>query len=224
MMPILVLLALLAVEPSTLRNARDRQDKAALQAAVVTLSDAAQKTPNDPDAQYALARAQSYLAEVALEVGDKAGAREAAETGIRAAERAVALRGSAAENHRILGTLCGQVIPANVLLALKYGKCASESVRKAIELDPKSADAYVSQAVGNYYLPPSFGGGPELAVRDCRKAIQLNPKSAEAYLWLGLALRKTGRMTEARAAIQKSLELNPNRVWAKQQLDKTPLK
>ncbi|RPH65290.1 MAG: tetratricopeptide repeat protein [Hyphomicrobiales bacterium] len=86
------------------------------------------------------------------------------------------------------------------------------------------AAALAFAEAGAKVLAQYFGGGPELAVRDCRKAIQLNPKSAEAYLWLGLALRKTGRMTEARAAIQKSLELNPNRVWAKQQLDKTPVK
>jgi Flp pilus assembly protein TadD len=78
--------------------------------------------------------------------------------------------------------------------------------------------------VGNYYLPPAFGGGPQLAIRDFQKAIQLDPKSAEAHLWLGIALRKVGRNTEARTEIQRSLELNSNRLWARQQLDKTPPK
>jgi Flp pilus assembly protein TadD len=41
-------------------------------------------------------------------------------------------------------------------------------------------------------------------------------------LWLGLALRKSGRNGEARKAFARSLELNPRRVWAKQQLEKTP--
>jgi len=45
---------------------------------------------------------------------------------------------------------------------------------------------------------------------------------ADAHLWLGLALRKAGRNAEARRAIARSLELNPRRVWAKQQLEKTP--
>jgi len=207
-----------------LGSARDRQDKATLQAAVAGLAEAAGKSPNLAAAQYRLALAESYLAEVSQELGDKAGAREAAEAGIRAAERAVAIQVSAAEHHRILGTLCGQVIPANVLLAVRYGRCALDSVNKALELDPKSSDAWLSKGVGDYYLPPAFGGGLELAVQDLRKAIQLNPKSADAHLWLGIALRKLGKNPEARAAIERSLALNPNRVWAKTQLAKTPAK
>ena len=65
-----------------------------------------------------------------------------------------------AEHHRILGTLCGQVIPGNVLAGLKYGRCALDSINKAIELDPKSAIAYVSRGVGNYYLPAASVEGP----------------------------------------------------------------
>lgn len=219
-----LLLASLLAASTDLQSARDRQDKRALQAAVAALEQTAQKSPGDAAAHYRLAQARSYLAEVDLETGDKGAAREAAEAGIRAAERAVSLQGSVAENHRILGTLCGQVIPANVLLALKYGRCASESIKKALELDPKNSAAYLSQGVGNYYLPSSLGGGVELAIRDLQKAIQLNPKLAEAYLWLGIALRKEGRNPEARAAIGKAVDLNPNRVWAKEQLAKTPAK
>jgi tetratricopeptide (TPR) repeat protein len=219
-----LLLAPALTPAADLGAARDRQDKAALQAAVDGLAEAAGKSPNVAAAQYRLAQAESYLAEVSQELGDKAGAREAAEAGIRAAQRAVALQASAAENHRILGTLCGQVIPANVLLAVRYGRCALDSVNKALELDPKSSEAWLSKGVGNYYLPPAFGGGLDLAVQDLRKATQLNPKSADAHLWLGIALRKLGKNLEARAAIERSLALNPNRLWAKQQLAKTPAK
>ncbi len=207
-----------------LETARDRQDRQALAAIVVKLSQAAVKSSKDADAFYRLAKARSYLAQVNLEMGDKAGAQNAAEAGVNDAERAVSLNASVAEYHRMLGTLCGQAIPANMLLALKYGKCASESINKALEMDPRSADAYVSRGVGNYYLPQALGGGLDLAIRDFEKALQINPKSAEANLWLGVALRKAGRNTEARAALERSLRLDPNRVWAKQQLDKTPVK
>ena len=40
----------------------------------------------------------------------------------------------------------------------------------------------------------------------------------------GSALRDEHDNAGARQAISKSLELNPNRVWAKQQLEKTPAK
>lgn len=214
----------LAGLPPDLESARDRQDKAALEAIAQERSRSAKSQPNDARTHYGLALAQSYLAEVCLELRDKECAKTAAADGIQAAERAVALEGHVAEHHRILGTLCGQIIPAHLLSGLRYGRCAMESIETALKLDPKSSLAYLSRGVGNYYLPSSLGGGVELAIRDFQEAIRLNPKSADAHLWLGLALRRASRNLEARAALEKSIALNPRRVWAKQQLDKTPAK
>jgi tetratricopeptide (TPR) repeat protein len=208
--------------PRELEQARNRQDRAALERMAASYNAAASKQANDAQAQYMLAVSQSYLAEVATELRDKNGGRAAAETGIKAAEKAVSLKPSVAEHHRILGTLCGQVIPANVLAGLKYGRCALDSINKAIEIDSKSAIAYVSRGVGNYYLPSAFGGGPDVALKDFQKAIQLDPELAEAHLWMGITLRKLNRNAEARKAFGKSLQLNPDRIWTKQQLEKTP--
>jgi tetratricopeptide (TPR) repeat protein len=210
--------------PAVLEQARNTQDRASLERVAAERVAAAGMQANSADAQYQAALAQSYLAEVALELKDKNLARTAAETGIRAAERAVALNGKSAEYHRILGTLCGQIIPANVWAGLKHGRCALDEITKAIEIDPKFALAYVSRGVGNYYLPPAFGGGNDVAIRDFQKAIEFDPKLAEAYLWLGVALRKANRNAEAHAALKKAAELNPRRVWIKQQLEKTPTK
>jgi tetratricopeptide (TPR) repeat protein len=221
---ILAAVQILPGAPRELEQARDRQDRAALERIAASYTATAAKQSHDAQAQYMLAVAQSYLAEVATELKDKNAGRAAAETGIKAAEKAVSLKPDVAEHHRILGTLCGQVIPANVLAGLKYGRCALDSINKAIELDPKSAIAYVSRGVGNYYLPAAFGGGPDVAVKDFQKAIQLDPKLAEAQLWMGITLRKLNRDTEARSAFGKSLQLNPDRSWTKQQLEKTPAK
>ena len=218
----LICAAGVADENSDLIKARDRQDRAALEKILNDRRMAADKQPKDAAAQYRLALAASYSAEVAIEVRDKGATKTLAQTGIDAAERAVSLQPDSAEHQRILGTLCGQIISGNSLSALKYGKCALEAVNKAIELDPKSSINYVSHGVGNYYLPPAFGGGMDLAIKDFRKAIELDPKNADAWLWLGIALRRADQPEEARQAIQKSLEINPNRLWAKQQLDKTP--
>jgi tetratricopeptide (TPR) repeat protein len=213
----------MAAGPQALESARDLQDRGALDHAISELSEQAAKHPDDAVTQYTLAHAQSYLAEIATELHDKSQAKTAAENGIKAAERAVALEPGSAEYHRILGTLCGQFIPAaGVLAGMKYGRCAMDEVNKAVQLDPKSARAYISRGVGNYYLPAAFGGGPDLAVKDFQKAIVLSPESAEAYLWLGIAERKLKHDAEARKALEKSLELNPHRVWTRQQLEKTP--
>jgi tetratricopeptide (TPR) repeat protein len=169
-----------------------------------------------------VALASSYLAEVSLELRDKTGAEHAADTGIQAAEKAIAINPKNAEYYRVLGTLSGQVIPASVLSAFSYGKRAKEAINKAIELDPKSSQAFMARGVGNYYLPEALGGGMALALPDFRKAADLDPSNSEAYLWMGLALRKEHHNAEARQAFEKAARLDPARIWIKQQLEKTP--
>lgn len=218
----LVMAGFLAAAPSGLESARDQQDRAALQKTIGELAAAASKTPNDADAHYRVALAWSYLAEVNIELHDRKQGRQAAEQGIKAGERALSLRPNA-ENYTVLATLYGQAI-TDVLSGLSYGPKAKEAIGKAVEAAPKSSAVWVARGVGNYYLPSQFGGGAPNATADFRKALELDPKNPEAYLWLGVSLRKENKDAEARQAFQKSLELNPNRLWVKQQLEKTPAK
>jgi tetratricopeptide (TPR) repeat protein len=222
-MLVLVMAGLLAAAaPSALEMARDQQDRAALDR-MVNESAAAAKAPGDAAAQYRVALACSYLAEVAIEQHDKKAARPVAERGIQAAEKAVALKPEVAEYYRVLATLYGQAV-TDIMSGLKYGPKAKEAIAKAVEKAPTNSSVYVARGVGNYYLPAQLGGGPAAAIPDFQKAIQLDPKNAEAYLWLGISLRQSNKDAEARQAFTKSLALAPNRVWTKQQLDKTPAK
>jgi tetratricopeptide (TPR) repeat protein len=206
-----------------LEKARDRQDVGSLDGMIAQLTRAAQASPQSAQAQYELALAYSYAAEVAMELHDKKKSERYAEAGMEPAKKAADANTGNAEYHRLLGEICGQEIPASPLMGtLKYGPCAKNEIDKAIQLDSRSALAYVSRGVGNYYLPSSMGGGADLALKDFDKAIELNPNLAEAYLWKGLALRKSNRDAEARQAFQRALQLDPNRVWAKEQLEKTP--
>jgi tetratricopeptide (TPR) repeat protein len=214
------------VGTSELEQARDRQDLGALERMIPQYQQAAQPghaSSQSSEGNYRLALAYSYAAEVAMEVRDKKKAEALAEAGVEAAKKAVSEKPSNAEYHRILGELCGQVIPANPLFgSLKYGQCARDEINKAIELDNRLALAYVSRGVGNFYLPASMGGGVDLALKDFDKAISLNANLAEAYLWKGVALRKINRDADARQALRRALELDPNRLWAKEQLNKIP--
>ncbi len=199
--------------------ARDRQDLNAINQIIKQ----DQQNTNTAEGQYRLALAYSYGAEVATEMHDKRKSEDFAEAGLDPARKAVATNGNSAEYHRLLGELCGQVIPANPLMGtLKYGQCARDEIDKAIQLDPKLALAYVTRGVGNYYLPSQMGGGPEIAIKDFDRAIALDSKLSEAYLWKGIALRKMNKDPEARQAFERSLQLDPDRVWAKDQLAKTP--
>jgi tetratricopeptide (TPR) repeat protein len=218
-----LLVPALVLAADNLELMRDKQDKAGLAQAAAALSATADKNPGDPDAWYHAAIAQAYMAEVAMELNDKVGSQHAAEDGVKDADKAIALKSTNADYYRVLGTLCGQVIPANPIMgALSYGKRAKDALDKAVSMDPNSAKAFVAHGVGYYYLPPSFGGGPENAIRDFRQAINIDPKSADAYLWMGISLRKLHQNAQARDAFVKALQYAPARVWAKAQLDKTP--
>jgi len=213
--------SLTAADPE-LEKARDKQDRPVLEKIAGNLAAAAKAAPKDADAQFRAALAAAYQAEVAIELKDKVGAKNAADAGIAFAEKAIELQPKNAENYRVLATLCGQVVPALGLAGMTYGKRAKEAINKALELNPKSPDVRLAEGVGNYYLPAMLGGGPDLAAKNFNEAIALDPKCADAYLWLGLTLRKLHKNPEARQAFAKSVELNPRRIWAKDQLEKTP--
>ena len=210
--------------PADWRNARNAQDRAALERIAGGAQAEANKRGNDANAQYRAALAESLRAEVLAEQKDKKGSGSAAESGIPYAEKAVTLNPNNAEYHRLWGALCGQTIPANLMFALRYGHCAMDEVNKAVQMNPKSSMAWVSKGVGNYYLPANFGGGPDQALRDLQKATQLDARNTDAWLWQGIVLRKLNRNAEARKAFEKSLALDSTRVWAKEQLEKTPPK
>ncbi len=212
-----------AMDPA-LVHARDAQNRPALEKLVGNAEAEAAKSPKDAGAQYRVALASSILAEVALELKDKAGAEKAAMAGVKAADAAIAIDGNNAEYYRVLGTLCGQVIPANIFAALSYGKRAKGAIDRAKQMNPNSAQVWIADGVGNYYMPASFGGGFDPAIRSFQRALQIDPKNAEAWLWLGLAQRKKQMNAEARQSFEKSLASDPDRIWAKQQLDKTPAK
>lgn len=211
-----------APDPELLK-ARDQQNLPVLDNLIARYKKAAEADSNSAEAQYNSALAYSFAAEVAMELRDKRKSESYAVAGLDPAKKAVAGKGSNAEYHRLLGALCGQVIPANPIMgALSYGSCARDEINKAISLDSHLALAYVARGIGNFYLPAQMGGGLDLALKDINEAISLDPKSADAYMWKGIILRKANRISEARQAFSDALKLDPDRLWAKQQLEKTP--
>src|SRR6478672_10498045 len=104
MLAIFIAALMAAAAPSPLEVARDKQDRPAL-TELATQASAAAETPNDAEAQYRAALANSYLAEVAIELRDRKAGRQIAEQGMKFAERAVALKPANAEYYRLLGTL-----------------------------------------------------------------------------------------------------------------------
>src|ERR1017187_6386633 len=97
MLAIFIAAFMAAAAPSPMEAARDKQDRAALTELAAQAGGAAAKAPNDAEAQYRAALANSYLAEVAIELHDRKTGRQIAEQGIRFAEKTVAMKPGNAE-------------------------------------------------------------------------------------------------------------------------------
>jgi TolB-like protein/Tfp pilus assembly protein PilF len=81
---------------------------------------------------------------------------------------------------------------------------AEVEARKAISLDPSSAEAHAALSVTLQYLDEF-----KESVAEAEKAIQLNPNAAEAYFTLGFTHCTEGRVEQSLSYFRKALELDP---------------
>jgi serine/threonine protein kinase/Tfp pilus assembly protein PilF len=81
---------------------------------------------------------------------------------------------------------------------------ADTSSRKAVELDPESAEARASRG-----LALTLKEDYEAADKEFLKAIELNPKSYEAHYFFARCLFSQGRHAEAVKEYEKACEVNP---------------
>ncbi|QDV91120.1 TPR repeat-containing protein YrrB [Phycisphaerae bacterium RAS2] len=82
---------------------------------------------------------------------------------------------------------------------------ANEAFRAAIDIQPNRADPFVN--LGGLSMRTH---DYDAACRHYEEAIAREPKDAHAHNGLGMALANLGRLTEARAAIQRAIELQPD--------------
>ena len=108
------------------------------------------------DAQLHFATAACYLAEVDQELRDKSAAQQAAVRGIKAAEKAVALKPASGEAYRLLGMFYGQAI-TDLMSGLSYGPRAKDAISKAVMLAPKSAAVVSGPGRGKLLLAGAVG-------------------------------------------------------------------
>ena len=81
---------------------------------------------------------------------------------------------------------------------------ALASFNKAIELDPKDADAYNNRGIAYDNL-----GNHKQAIKDYNKAIELDPKNAKAYNNRGGAYGDLGNYKQAIKDYDKAIDLDP---------------
>ena len=81
---------------------------------------------------------------------------------------------------------------------------AEVEARKAIDLDPSSADAHAALSGVLQYLDEF-----KESLAEAQKAIQLNPNSPEAYFTLGFTHCTEGKVEESLPFFRKAIELDP---------------
>ena len=81
---------------------------------------------------------------------------------------------------------------------------AAPLIERALELDPKLAEAHASRG-----FLERLREDPAAAERALRRALELNPDYSMAHSWLGLTMTDLGRMREAQEEFQRAYDADP---------------
>jgi tetratricopeptide (TPR) repeat protein len=194
------------------RRARDHADVETLQALISTAhTEAAQQ--NSAAAYEKLAQLDLWLCEVGRDNNNGELVKTAAEDGVDAANKAIALNDNSSEAHRLEGELLGEMIPHVFLGGVRYGPSSSKQLDRAIELDPRNANAYVARGVNYFYTPSAFGGGHDKAIDMLKKAIEVDPTSDLPHLWLAYMYLEEGYIDPSFLEITEARRINPERTF-----------
>ena len=194
------------------RKARDHAAVAELQKLVAAAGKAAAEKQS-LEAYLRLALFNVWLCEAIESHTDDKLFKQAAEAGVAAAERAVALDPNSSDAHQLLGDLLSQLIPHVYGGGMRYGQRATVELERAIELNPKNVNAYVSRAISYYYSPDSFGGSKPKAFELLRKAVEIDAAQDAPHIWLALFALDAGQLAEAQREIKLALKANPERAF-----------
>jgi tetratricopeptide (TPR) repeat protein len=194
------------------RKARDRADVSALRAAI----EAARKDVSQSqsfDAYRRLALFSHWMVEVSHVQNNKSLGKRSADEGIDAASQAVRLNAGSSEAHALLGELYGEAIPFTFMGGMRYGSKSDRELEKAVELDPKNAEAHMGLGLNKMFAPAAFGGSLPQAIEHLKKAVELDPSSDTAHAWLAQAYERVHQHEQALGEIEQALRLNPERRW-----------
>lgn len=205
------------------RRARDHAEVETLQALISTAhTEAAQQ--NSAAAYEKLAQLNLWLCEVGRDKDNGQLVKTAAQAGVDAANKAVALNDKSSEAHRLHGELLGEMIPHVFVGGVRYGPLSSKQLDKAIELDPRNANAYVARGVNYFYTPPAFGGGHDKAIAMLNKAIEVDSTSDTAHLWLAFIYLETENFDASFQEITESRRINSDRSFTNHLYEKITAK
>lgn len=127
------------------------------------------------------------------------------------------------EAKAVLSATYGLVMAYSPMKGMLYGSKSSSLVASAKEVAPDSPLVQKLYASSKLYTPEMFGGSLKEAVTSYEKSIELYEKGnlennwlyIDALAGLAVAYQKTGRESDAKAVLEKALEIEPEHGWAK---------
>ena len=127
----------------------------------------------------------------------------------------------------LLSGCYGQMMGMNPMQGMSLGPKANEAIKKAKKHEPNNPRVWIIDGTSDFYAPSMFGGDKEQALKKFKKAARLAEQAstedplmpswghAEAHAWIGVTHMNAERYTEARAAFETALDLNPDYGWVK---------
>lgn len=223
------------VNRDSVRTAVERamasSDWAAIDRAIATLRTETQGAAGRNDAwlhydlAYALHRRASGLI-----VEDRASvAKGLLEEAVTVAARSRTL-GGGATSQALEGAVTGQLAgAAGGLAMMRYGRNSLRLLDEAVAAAPNDPRVAFLNGITRVNAPAFVGGGAARGEAELRRALTLfaTDRSAspqptwglvDAHIWLAIALEKQDKRSEARAELNRALQLSPGHQWVTREL------
>ena len=184
-------------------------------------------------AHYYAAAASSDLANMIREEGSPGGKKEIAahlNNAIKHLETAVKIDPTFADGWMLLSSAYVHKINVRPFKALRLSRKYRRARSKAVELEPMNPRVKLMKGIIDYELPAFVGGDKKLAEKEMNEALLIFSEEVidhpfrpswghdQVYARLGIIYMDRGDLEDARAAFSRSLELNPDYGWVKQEL------
>ncbi len=128
------------------------------------------------------------------------------------------------DGYRLVGETQMRIISLKGWLqALTGARVAKNNLERALELDPRNAEAHLALGVYYLYAPALFGGDLDKALREFVQSEALTSDETVRFLsyrWRGVAYAKLGKIAEAKEAFQRALAIYPESSWDRNELNK----
>jgi tetratricopeptide (TPR) repeat protein len=170
------------------------------------------KNPKDFESAWKLSRARYWLGGRAPEQERKA----VLEAGVAAGRAAARAEPGRPEGHFWMAANMGALAEAHGLRqGLRYRSEIKDALQTVLKLDPAYQQGSADRALGRWYykVPGLFGGSKTKSEEHLRKSLTYNPNSTSSLYFLAETLVALDRDAEAKAALQRILDIQPHPDW-----------